>query len=379
MISPAFFTQTLQSLGITFFAGVPDSLLKSLCAYLKVNVAPADNTTAANEGGSMALAAGHFLATGKPACVYMQNSGIGNAVNPLLSLLDSDVYSIPALLVIGWRGMPGVHDEPQHVKQGRVTTDLLDAMEMPYTVLADNEADARQQIEMAISFIKDTGRQMALIVRKGTFEPYSLPAAEPSALPCREEAIRTIISSMPRDTAFVGTTGMISRELFELRVSTGTSHESDFLTVGSMGHASQIALAIALAQPRRHIACLDGDGAFIMHTGGAAIIGSLAPRNLLHFVLNNGAHDSVGGQDTVGFRIDIPAIARACGYAQAACVKTLNNLQTQIAAMLASDAGPNLLEVKVRKGARPDLGRPTTTPIQNRDTFMRFLRGQTHK
>lgn len=373
MISPAFFTQTLQSLGITFFAGVPDSLLKSLCAYLKVNVAPADNITAANEGGAMALAAGHFLATGKPACVYMQNSGIGNAVNPLLSLLDSDVYSIPALLVIGWRGMPGVHDEPQHVKQGRVTTDLLDAMEMPYTVLADNEADARQQIEMAISFIKDTGRQMALIVRKGTFEPYSLPAAEPSALPCREEAIRTIISSMPRDTAFVGTTGMISRELFELRVSTGTSHESDFLTVGSMGHASQIALAIALAQPRRHIACLDGDGAFIMHTGGAAIIGSLAPRNLLHFVLNNGAHDSVGGQDTVGFRIDIPAIARACGYAQAACVKTLDNLQTQIAAMLASDAGPNLLEVKVRKGARPDLGRPTTTPIQNRDTFMRFL------
>ena len=313
MISPAFFTQTLQSLGISFFAGVPDSLLKSLCAYLKVNVAPADNITAANEGGAMALAAGHFLATGKPACVYMQNSGIGNAVNPLLSLLDSDVYSIPALLVIGWRGMPGVHDEPQHVKQGRVTTDLLDAMEMPYTVLADNEADARQQIEMAISFIKDTGRQMALIVRKGTFEPYSLPAAEPSALPCREEAIRTIISSMPRDTAFVGTTGMISRELFELRVSTGTSHESDFLTVGSMGHASQIALAIALAQPRRHIACLDGDGAFIMHTGGAAIIGSLAPRNLLHFVLNNGAHDSVGGQDTVGFRIDIPAIARACG------------------------------------------------------------------
>lgn len=373
MISPAFFTQTLQSLGISFFAGVPDSLLKSLCAYLKVNVAPADNITAANEGGAMALAAGHFLATGKPACVYMQNSGIGNAVNPLLSLLDSDVYSIPALLVIGWRGMPGVHDEPQHVKQGRVTTDLLDAMEMPYTVLADNEADARRQIEMAVSFIKDTGRQMALIVRKGTFEPYSLPAAEPSALPCREEAIRTIISSMPRDTAFVGTTGMISRELFELRVSTGTSHESDFLTVGSMGHASQIALAIALAQPRRHVACLDGDGAFIMHTGGATIIGSLAPRNLLHFVLNNGAHDSVGGQDTVGFRIDIPAIARACGYAQAACIDTLDNLQTQIAAMLASDAGPNLLEVKVRKGARPDLGRPTTTPIQNRDTFMSFL------
>lgn len=373
MISPAFFTQTLQSLGISFFAGVPDSLLKSLCAYLKVNVAPADNITAANEGGAMALAAGHFLATGKPACVYMQNSGIGNAVNPLLSLLDSDVYSIPALLVIGWRGMPGVHDEPQHIKQGRVTTDLLDAMEMPYTVLADNEADARQQIEMAISFIKDTGRQMALIVRKGTFDPYSLPAAEPSALPCREEAIRTIISSMPRDTAFVGTTGMISRELFELRVSTGTSHESDFLTVGSMGHASQIALAIALAQPRRHVACLDGDGAFIMHTGGATIIGSLAPRNLLHFVLNNGAHDSVGGQDTVGFRIDIPAIARACGYAQAACIDTLDNLQTQIAAMLASDAGPNLLEVKVRKGARPDLGRPTTTPIQNRDTFMSFL------
>lgn len=373
MISPEFFTRTLIGLGIDFFAGVPDSLLKSLCAYLKLNIDPEHNITAANEGGAMALAAGHFLATGRLGCVYMQNSGIGNAVNPLLSLLDADVYSIPALLVIGWRGMPGVHDEPQHVKQGRVTTELLDAMEIPYTILADNEHDARIQIEMAVSFIKDTGRQMALIVRKGVFEPMSLPESPAPELPGREEAIRAIIHAMPADTAFVGTTGMISRELFELREADGATHASDFLTVGSMGHASQIALAVALARPHRPVACLDGDGAFIMHAGAAAITASLAPANMIHFVLNNGAHDSVGGQDTAGFFIDIPAMARACGYRQALSFSSLDGLSHLLNRLTTCPQGPVLIEIKVRKGARPDLGRPTTTPIENRDAFMHFL------
>lgn len=373
MISPEFFTRTLTGLGIDFFAGVPDSLLKSLCAYLKLNIDPEHNITAANEGGAMALAAGHFLATGRPGCVYMQNSGIGNAVNPLLSLLDADVYSIPALLVIGWRGMPGVHDEPQHVKQGRVTTELLDAMEIPYTILADNEHDARIQIEMAVSFIKDTGRQMALIVRKGVFEPMSLPESPAPELPGREEAIRAIIHAMPADTAFVGTTGMISRELFELREADRSTHASDFLTVGSMGHASQIALAVALARPHRPVACLDGDGAFIMHAGAAAITASLAPANMIHFVLNNGAHDSVGGQDTAGFFIDIPAMARACGYRQALSFSSLDGLSHLLNRLTTCPQGPVLIEIKVRKGARPDLGRPTTTSIENRDAFMHFL------
>lgn len=373
MISPSFFVNTLGNLGVDFFTGVPDSLLKSLCAWMKDNVNPENNVIAANEGGAMALAAGHFLATGKPACVYMQNSGIGNAVNPLLSLLDADVYGIPALLVVGWRGMPGVHDEPQHIKQGRITPQLFDAMEIPYVVLSDDEPAAAEQLEAAVGYIRETGRQMAVIVRKGTFEAYKPAQDAPLPYPCREDAIKEIAEALESSTAIVSTTGMISRELFELREAQGRGHGSDFLTVGSMGHASQIALGIALAQPERRVACIDGDGAFIMHLGAASIIGDRKPEHFMHFVLNNGAHDSVGGQRTVALGIDIPQIALACGYKSACRIQSLAEIDKAVKKAEES-AGPHLIEVRVRKGARPDLGRPTTTPLENRDAFMDSLK-----
>lgn len=372
MISPSFFTDKLASHGIRFFTGVPDSLLKPLCAWLKANVPPENNVIAANEGGAMALATGHFLVTRDPACVYMQNSGIGNSVNPLLSLLDADVYNIPVLLVIGWRGMPGFHDEPQHVKQGRVTPALLDAMEIPYIILSDVESIASEQLDAAITYIRETGRQMAVIVRKNTFSPFKASDDHALPYPCREDAIKEIVEAIDPSTAIVSTTGMISRELFELRETRGEGHGSDFLTVGSMGHASQIALGIALDDKRRRVACLDGDGAFLMHLGGTAIIGNRRPENLIHFVINNGAHDSVGGQDTVALEIDIPAIALACGYKTACRIDSLNEINDSIKAAEKS-SGPHLIEIRVRKGARPDLGRPTTTPLENRDAFIHFL------
>lgn len=372
MLNPEFFIDKLRSHGIDFFAGVPDSLLKSLCAWMKENLDPHSYIIAANEGAAAALAAGHYLATGKPGCIYMQNSGIGNAVNPLLSLLDADVYRIPALLVIGWRGMPGVHDEPQHLKQGRVTTTLCDAMEIPYLILSTDPHEASQQIETAVNNIKQTGRQFALIVPKNTFEPFKAQKTAPLPFPSREDAIKEIVKTLPHESAIISTTGMISRELFELRVALGMTHETDFLTVGSMGHASQIALGIALAKPDRRIVCLDGDGAFLMHLGSSAITGALKPKNFIHFVINNGAHDSVGGQDTVAFSIDIPAIARACGYTSALRVETLEDIAPAIEKSL-SLPGPTLLEIRVRKGARADLGRPTTSPEHNKNAFMKFL------
>ena len=373
MISPGFFIKKLQSLGTDFFTGVPDSLLKPLCAWMKDNLDTDANVIAANEGGAMALAAGHYLASGRPACIYMQNSGIGNAVNPLLSLLDADVYGIPALLVVGWRGMPGVHDEPQHVKQGRVTPELFEAMDIPYVILSDEENVAAEQIEAAAGFINDTGRQMAVIVRKGTFAPFKATDEPPLPYPCREEALKEIVKAIDPATAIVSTTGMISRELFELRVARGEGHGSDFLTVGSMGHASQIALGIALADRTWKTACIDGDGAFLMHLGGTAIIGSRKPERFIHFVLNNGAHDSVGGQDTVAMNTDLPAIALACGYRTACRIESIEEISDSIKAAEASP-GPHLIEIRVRKGARPDLGRPTTTPAENRDAFIAFLR-----
>lgn len=371
MISPKFFYDTLSSNGIDFYAGVPDSLLKNLCAYITDHADAAHNIIAANEGGAMGLAAGHYLATDHIPVVYMQNSGEGNIINPLASLTDPDVYNIPVLLVIGWRGKPGVHDEPQHVKQGKVTTGLLNVMGIDYTVLSKEEEKAEAQIKKAIANMQATKQCYALVIEKDTFDAYTLQNVEKNDLPMsREEAIQTVAAALGEKDCIVSTTGMISRELFEYRTAMNEGHERDFLTVGSMGHASQIALGIALAKPDRQVWCFDGDGATIMHMGSMAIVASKAPKNYVHVVFNNGAHDSVGGQPTVGLKIDLPAVAKAVGYQTVISVSTKEELEKELS-HLESFA---FVEVKVKKGNRKDLGRPTTTPIQNKEALMAFLK-----
>lgn len=373
MIEPKAFIERLREGGVEFFAGVPDSLLKNLCAYITDNVSRENNIIAANEGGAVALAAGYHLATGKTGCVYMQNSGEGNAVNPLLSLMDVDVYRMPLLLVIGWRGEPGVHDEPQHMKQGKVTLSLLDAMGIPYAVLDENW---EQQTDDALRVISETNGIYALIVRKGTFEEYKLQNQEASDWALgREEAIKIVVDKLREDDIVVSTTGMISRELFEYREAKHQGHAHDFLTVGSMGHASQIALGIALQKPERRVVVFDGDGALLMHMGGMAIIGDYAPKNLVHIVFNNGAHDSVGGQPTVGQKIDVEAIAKAMGYADVISVDSQMSLMCAMNHVnCAVIDGVSLINVNVRKGNRKDLGRPTTTPQENKNALMEELK-----
>lgn len=373
MIRPSYFYDLLIKNGTDFFAGVPDSLLKNLCAYI-TDTAPADkHIISANEGSATGLATGYHLATGKIPMIYMQNSGEGNMVNPLMSIADPDVYSIPMLIVIGWRGEPGVHDEPQHVKQGKVTCALLDAMKVPYEVLSENEADLPAQFEKAYKYIKENNAQYAFVIRKGTFDEYKLQNNVPvEGKMGREEAIEKIMLAAEPTTAFVSTTGMISRELYELRDKHNMDHSRDFLTVGGMGHASQIALAIAMQQKGRDIFCLDGDGASIMQMGGMATIGSRRPSNYIHFVLNNGAHDSVGGQPTVGREIDFCQIARGCGYENVTKAATPEELD---AALKEAKSAKKLtfVEVLVKKGARKDLGRPKSSPIENKQELMKFL------
>ena len=379
MISPKFFYDTLASKGIDFYAGVPDSLLKNLCAYITDHADAKHNIIAANEGGAMGLAAGHYLATGQIPVVYMQNSGEGNIINPLASLTDKEVYNIPVLLVIGWRGKPGVHDEPQHVKQGKVTTGLLNVMGIDYTVLSKEEDKAEKQIEKAVTYMQQTKECYALVIEKDTFEEYklssSLSTLQASLSLSREEAIQTVAAALGEKDVIVSTTGMISRELFEYRAAKNQGHERDFLTVGSMGHASQIALGIALEKPDRRVWCFDGDGASIMHMGSMAIVGSKAPKNYVHVVFNNGAHDSVGGQPTVGLSIDLPAIAKAVGYKHVYSVDNKEELERLLASCILPliSEGAAFIEVKVKKGNRKDLGRPTTTPIQNKEALMGFL------
>ncbi|WP_461615726.1 phosphonopyruvate decarboxylase [Clostridium sp. Marseille-QA1073] len=375
MISSDFFYSCLKKNEISFFVGVPDSLLKDFCAYIDKNVIKENHIIAANEGNAVAIASGYYLATEKIPVVYMQNSGIGNAINPLVSLNDSLVYSIPVLLIIGWRGEPNTKDEPQHAKQGAITLDLLKAIGVKYRIISDNEKEVAHEINFACNYMKRYKEPYALIIRKNTFESYKncnkyFNDYELS----REDAIDIILSNIDKEHVLISTTGKMSRELFEYRERFNQSHNKDFLTVGSMGHASQIALGIALKKKNKKIYCLDGDGAFIMHMGSIAINGNTKCKNLKHIIINNGCHESVGGQETVGFDIDILSIAKACNYKKVLTTSTKEDLIEKMKE-IDNTTELTLLEVKVNRNSREDLGRPNTTPIENKINFMNYLRG----
>lgn len=374
MVSPEIFVKTLGEKNINFFAGVPDSLLKNVCAYITDNISEDHNIITANEGTAVGVACGHYLATGEVPVVYMQNSGIGNGVNPLLSLADEKVYSIPVLLMIGWRGEPGVHDEPQHVKQGEVTLKLLDAMGIPYIVLPEDDSEAEVEVRKIADACKAASKPHAIVVRKGTFGKYELKnkVAAASFPISREEAMKLVVDQLPDNAVVVSTTGKLSRELFEYRESRRESHNRDFLTVGSMGHSSSIALGIALAEKDRPVYCFDGDGAFLMHMGALSNIGKLAPANYTHILFNNGAHESVGGQPTLGFFVNAEEIARGCGYKHTCTSESKEEVVTALKTAITAD-GPSLIQINVGINSRDNLGRPTTTPIENKIAFMKFL------
>lgn len=364
----------LRAEDINFYTGVPDSLLKDFCACVMNNTPREQNIIAANEGTAIGIAAGYYLSTGKIPVVYMQNSGIGNAINPLLSLMDKKVYGLPVLLFVGWRGEPGVKDEPQHIKQGEVTLALFEAMKIPYTIVDAEEKNAIRQIQQAIHDARAGSYPCALIIRKNIFSDYKFHCNIINRYELsREEALELVINNVNESDVIVSTTGKLSRELFESRERSRQGHERDFLTVGSMGHSSSIALGIALEKPERNVYCLDGDGAFIMHMGSLGCIGDLTPKRFRHIVFNNGAHESVGGQPTVAFNLDIPMIAKGCGYKQVFHAEKREEILAVFKQMQDID-GPVLLEIKVGINSRENLGRPTTTPQENKDEFMDFLK-----
>lgn len=374
MIRPSFFFELLSEHNVGFYTGVPDSLLKNLCAYITDHVSEKEHIIAANEGCAIGLAAGYHLATGKIPMVYMQNSGMGNATNPLLSLADDEVYGIPMLLVIGWRGEPGVHDEPQHIKQGKITCNLLESMEIPYEILPDNEEECAETLDRCFKSMVSRSAPFALVVRKNTFDTYKMnKALEKAYEMSREQAIEEIIGSLPENSLVVSTTGMASRELYEVRERLGQGHASDFLTVGSMGHSSQIALGIALNAPNRTVCCIDGDGAVLMHTGSMSTIGTQSPCNYIHIMINNGVHDSVGGQPLVSRSVDLRAVAEAMGYKKSITVDSSDALRYEIEQSV--NSGPVFIQVMVHTGNRADLGRPKSTPKENKLALMNNISG----
>ena len=365
-----------EILGAEFYAGVPDSLLRPLCDYLMdaFGTDPRRHMIAANEGNAAALAAGHHLATGKVPVVYLQNSGEGNLVNPAASLLHRQVYGIPVIFVVGWRGEPGVHDEPQHVYQGEITLKLLEDLGIPAFVIGPETGDEEVREAMAgFRPLLAEGRDAAFVIRKGGLTYGEKRTYRNGYGLRREEAIRRIARAAGGDP-IVSTTGKASRELFEIREALKQDHSRDFLTVGSMGHASSIALGVALHRPEERVWCLDGDGALLMHMGAMAAIGQGRPRNLIHIVLNNAAHESVGGLPTAAGGLDIPAIARACGYPCALTAETAGALDEALREAKARQ-DLCLIEVKCAIGARSDLGRPTTSPQENKRAFMERLQG----
>ncbi len=367
MINTKDFYDYLIKCGIDFFTGVPDSLLANLCACITENTPEQNNIIAANEGNAVGIACGYHIATGKCAMVYMQNSGEGNAVNPLLSIADSDVYSIPMLLLIGWRGQPGVKDEPQHKKQGKVTLSLLEAMGIEYAILED---DYRPQLERAKQYMESHLKPYAIVVRKDTFSKYGLTTAANERTMTREQALRCIVQRLGDDDFVVSTTGKTSRELFEIRESLGQPHSNDFLTVGGMGHTSSIALGISLGSDK-NVYCIDGDGSFIMHMGALAIAADNAGANFKYILNNNGAHESVGGQPTVGFKIDIPSILKAVGFERVVTAETPEEIAEGMD-VLAKNRLAALI-INTRQGSRSDLGRPTVSPSENKQSIMNKL------
>lgn len=367
------FYDDVKAAGFDFYAGVPDSLLKDFCAYVTDHTPAERNVIAANEGSAVALAAGYYLATGRPGVVYLQNSGLGNTINPLTSLTDEAVYGVPMLLIVGWRGEPGKKDEPQHVKMGSVSREVLTAAGVEWAELPQDPAEAKAAIAHARARLDARPAPFAFLVRAGTFEKYSLVNKTPSPYPMsREEAIGALLDQLPADARIVATTGMPSRELYEHREQRGQRHDTDFLTVGSMGHSSQIALGIALQDKSKKIYCVDGDGAVLMHMGGLASIGTSGCTQYKHICLNNGAHDSVGGQPTVAFDVDLAAVAKACGYPAVFTVSTREELAATYP-LFEQASGPAFLEVRVKIGHRNDLGRPKMAPAELKTVFMAAL------
>ena len=364
----------VKILDADFYTGVPDSQLKALCDYLMATygIDPQHHIIAANEGNCAALAAGYHLATGRIPVVYMQNSGEGNIINPVASLLSYKVYAIPVIFVVGWRGEPGIHDEPQHVYQGEVTGKLLEDMDIAVCVVGKDTARGEVAAKMKeFRRILAQGKDVAFIIRKGALTDAPQVEYRNDCAMRREEIIRHIAAASGDDPV-VSTTGKASRELFEIREANGQDHARDFLTVGSMGHASSIALGIALQKPDRRVWCIDGDGAALMHMGALAVIGANRPDNLIHIVINNGAHETVGGMPTVASRVDLTAAAKACGYPSAVCVDSFEALDSALEQAKAAGTLA-FIEVKCAIGARADLGRPTTTPLENKKAFMAHL------
>ena len=373
MIDPVDFIDKCEQLGVGFFTGVPDSSMKSLCNAICNKHDSGSHVISVNEGAAVSLASGVHLGNGQVPLVYFQNSGQGNSLNPLISLASKEVFSIPMIILVGWRGKPGSFDEPQHTLQGKVTEEIFKEISIKVILLSGEEEEAYSQLEEACSTAIEDSAPVCILVESGTFSECNLVAKETrDGLPGREDAIERILSMYDKEAVFISTTGKTSREVFEIRQRLGQSHERDFLVVGSMGHCAHISLGLAMARPDVEVICIDGDGSVLMHMGSLPTIGELGCKNLTHVIINNGVHESVGGHRITSPELDFSEVARSCGYSESIRVSDLERLVETLQDWKKID-GPKLIEIMTRAGSRKDLGRPGITPLKVKESFMRSL------
>ena len=362
-----FYNELIRHQFDTFY-GVPDSLLKDICAYITLKTPPKNHIITANEGNAIALAAGHHIATGKTAVVYLQNSGLGNTINPLLSLADEKVYKIPMILMIGWRGEPGVKDEPQHQKQGEINEELLRVLGIDYVILTENY---QEDLESIKKLVEEKSKPVALLIRKSLFSEVKLPEQTSIFSLTREEVLEKIINNIDAESVIVSTTGKTSREIYEIREKNNQDHSHDFLTVGSMGHTSSIALGIAL-NTEKMVYCIDGDGSMIMHLGSLGVVAQNSPDNLKYIVINNGAHESVGSQPTIAFNISLKKVLKELGFSETYEINEKDELEPTFKKF--NKMNKSALVINVKTGSRSELGRPKESPIENKLALMEYLK-----
>lgn len=367
------FYNQMTERGFDFFTGLPDSLLTDLIQCISEKHDPRKYVIGANEGTSMGLATGWHLATKKYPVLIMQNSGLGNIVNPFLSLVDPRVYKIPMLLLLAWRGEPGKKDEPQHKVQGEVMTSLLSDLGITYEVLPDFEEGSASALDLAKSHLQNKGSPFAFLIRRSTFLPYKRKEDVPSKYELsREEALDFLVDHIGKFDAIISGAGLTSRELLEFRDSRGPVLGQDFYCLGAKGHASSIAMGVALAKPSKMVYILDGDGSFFMHMGAAPQIGARKLSNLRHIIFNNHVHESAGGMPSAGDCIDFVKLAQGSGYTYAGSASTKQEIKQHLDNMKNLN-GSGLLEIKIRSFTRKDLKQLRVDPKDNKDQFMKFL------
>tara|TARA_B100000767_G_scaffold264583_1_gene279642 strand:- start:1612 stop:2724 length:1113 start_codon:yes stop_codon:yes gene_type:complete len=363
------FIKHLKKNDLDFCCGVPDSLLKDLCFAFE-NKYKKNHLVAANEGSAVGLGIGYHLSTKKIPLIYLQNSGLGNAINPLISLSGSNVYKIPLFLIIGWRGEKHKTfvDEPQHIAQGKVTEDFLKKLGIIYKIV-DANTDYKKQINILKNFANKNQRVVALLIKKNTFKNNVKKSNQISKVYEREKYLNLLIDILPKNSIIVSTTGILSRELNEI-INTSKKKINFFMCVGGMGHAISVASGLAL-KLKKKVFCFDGDGAATMHLG--SLSSSSKIKNIIHILFNNHSHESVGGQDNAAKHVKFFRIAKEFGYKNSYLCKNGKELNKIINKSIKSKYN-SFIEIILNKGHRKNISRPSRNMILLKNNFMNSIK-----